>query len=289
MFYKKITWTVPGHTFNFEKPAIMGILNVTPDSFSDGGRFPDVNSAVEHGLKLAKDGADIIDVGGESTRPGSDEIDVETETSRVIPVIEGLMDSGLDIPISIDTRRLEVASKSVRAGAKIINDVSALRSSPEMALFAAETGVGIILMHMLGNPRSMQENPCYVDVIREIRDFLSERVQFAESQGISRESIAIDPGIGFGKNLAHNLAILRETHELLEIGRPVLIGPSRKRFIGELTGEDTGNRLGGTVAACVVSLMAGARLFRVHDVSLVRQALDVAHAIIMGENVVVNK
>jgi len=273
------TWDIGSAIIACDRPVIMGVINVTPDSFSDGGRFFDQIDAVKQGMKLANDGADILDIGGESTRPGSDPVSVEDELSRVIPVIKGLREIGITKPISIDTRKLAVAEKAVQAGANIVNDVSALRDDTELASFCAEKKIGLVLMHMLGRPRTMQVEVRYDDVIREIGEFFEERLAFASQNGIDENKIALDPGIGFGKLLEHNLRILNECGKWLEFGRPILIGPSRKRFIGELTGEGTDERLGGTIAACIMAFLSGARIFRVHDVKHVKQALDVANAI----------
>lgn len=275
-------WRFGSYRLRCDHPSLLGVINVTPDSFSDGGRFLDPSQAVEQGLKLVADGADIIDIGGESTRPGSDPVSVEIELSRVIPVIEGLRESCCPTPISIDTRKLKVAEKAVESGAEIVNDVSALRDDPDLALFCAEKGLGVILMHMLGTPRTMQESPHYGDVIAEIGAFFEDRLGFATESGISHERIVFDPGIGFGKLLEHNLRILRECGSWLKLGRPILVGPSRKRFIGEILDVDVNNRLPGTIGACVAALASGARLFRVHDVAPVRQALLVAHSILSG-------
>ena len=254
---------------------IMGILNVTPDSFSDGGRFLSPDAAVERALAMEKEGADIIDVGGESARPGADPVPVEEELRRVLPVLERLRGK-LRIPISIDTTKAEVAEAALRAGASIVNDISALRFDPAMAPLVAKFGAGLVLMHMLGTPKTMQQAPHYEDVVTEVRDFLAERAQYAQSQGIPREAIAVDPGIGFGKTVEHNLELLRRLPELVELGFPVLVGPSRKSFIGAILGLGVEERLEGTLAACAVAVVRGADILRVHDVKEVRRAADLA-------------
>ncbi len=254
---------------------IMGILNVTPDSFSDGGRFLSPDAAVKRALIMEKEGADIIDVGGESSRPGAEPVPVEEELRRVIPVLERLRGK-LRIPISIDTTKAEVAEAALRAGASIVNDISALRFDPAMASVVAEFGAGLVLMHMLGTPKTMQQAPHYEDVVREVREFLAERALYAQSQGIPREAIAVDPGIGFGKTVEHNLELLRRLPELVELGFPVLVGPSRKSFIGAILGLGVEERLEGTLAACAVAVVRGADILRVHDVREVRRAADLA-------------
>ncbi len=261
----------------------MGVINVTPDSFSDGGRFFDPADAISQATSLVEQGADIIDIGGESTRPGSDEVSVEEELERVIPVIEGIRSSGIETPISIDTRKLQVAEKAVHAGATIINDVSALRDDDGLGDFVAENNLGLVLMHMLGRPKTMQEDPKYDDVIVEIGEFFEERLDYAQQRGVPMENIVIDPGIGFGKLLEHNLRILHSCGDWLGFGRPILIGPSRKRFIAGILDVDVSDRLYGTIGACVAALHSGARIFRVHDVKPVREALMVAYEVMMSE------
>jgi len=272
-------WEFGQERVDCSRPVMMGVINVTPDSFSDGGRFYEREAAVKQAGRLAEAGADIIDIGGESTRPGSEAVSGGEEIARVVPVIEAIRAAGIVTPISIDTRKLEVAEKAVEAGALIINDVAAFRDEPEMADFAAEKKLGVVLMHMLGTPSTMQKDPAYDDVIREIGEFFEERMEFATGRGIKRENIVIDPGIGFGKLLEHNLRILRECGEWRKYGRPIMIGPSRKRFIGEILGVEVDERLYGTIGACVGSYYSGARIFRVHDVGPVRDALMVAQAI----------
>jgi len=255
---------------------IMGIVNVTPDSFSDGGLYLDPVKGIEHGKELAAAGADVLDIGGESTRPGAEAVSAEEELRRVLPVIEGLAGTA---PISIDTTKASVARAAIDAGATIVNDVTALRSDPGMAALCADRGVVVVLMHMIGTPRTMQDDPRYEDVTTEVRDFLLERVDFAISAGIPRGRIWIDPGIGFGKTVDHNLALLRATPEFTSTGLPVLVGPSRKAFIGRIDGSKEGGRLGGTIAACIEARRGGASMVRVHDVIEVAQALRVADQI----------
>ncbi len=256
---------------------LMGIVNVTPDSFSDGGRFLEPERAIEHALGLVRDGADLLDVGGESTRPGARAVSVEEELERVTPVLEGLRDS--EVPISIDTSKAKVAESALDSGAEIVNDVTALRSDPDLAAVCAQRGCGVVLMHMQGTPRTMQESPAYADVVDDVRRFLEERIEFASAAGIDAERVWVDPGIGFGKTTEHNLELLRRLGELRELGRPIVVGTSRKSFIGRLTGREVEDRLGGTIASSVLALRAGADVLRVHDVAEVRQAVIVAEAI----------
>lgn len=259
----------------------MGIVNVTPDSFSDGGEFFDHERAIEHGLGLVKDGADVLDIGGESTRPGAVEVPLEEELRRVLPVVEAL--SGV-ARISIDTTKAEVARQAVAAGARIINDVTALRGDSEMARVCAETGAEVVLMHMLGTPRTMQNDPRYKDLFGEVAEFLAVQAGIAEAAGVDRSKIWIDPGIGFGKTVDHNLELLRLVPEFVEMGFPVLVGPSRKRFIGEVAdGAHESDRLGGTIAACLSVMGGGASMVRVHDVAPVAQAIRLATAIGQGK------
>jgi dihydropteroate synthase len=254
---------------------IMGIVNVTPDSFSDGGLFLDPGRAIEHGRRLLDEGADLLDVGGESTRPGARSVSAAEELGRVQPVLEGLN----GVTISIDTSKVAVAEVALEAGARIVNDVTALRSEPALAGLCAEHDCGLVLMHMQGTPRTMQRAPTYEDVVDDVKAFLSERVEFAVSQGVAPERIWIDPGIGFGKAVEHNLELLRRLRELGELGRPVVIGTSRKSFLGKLTGREADERIGSTIASNVLALLGGASVFRVHDVAAHRQALHVAEAI----------
>ncbi len=258
---------------------IMGVVNVTPDSFSDGGLYLDPAAAISHGRRLAAEGAGILDIGGESTRPGAPSVPADEELSRVIPVIEGLARPGTGAQISVDTSKAAVAAEALRAGASLVNDVTALRGDPELAAVIADSGAQCCLMHMLGTPRTMQDDPRYEDVVREVKAFLQERVAFAVEAGIGEERILIDPGIGFGKTAAHNLELLRRLDELVELGVPVLVGTSRKSFLGRLTGRgEPQDRLAGTIASCVMAYERGASVFRVHDVAPVRDALTIAAA-----------
>lgn len=257
----------------------MGVVNVTPDSFSDGGLFLDASAAIEHGIQLAAEGATILDVGGESTRPGAEPIDAEEELRRVLPVIEGLASAGTGAQLSIDTSKAEVASAAIAAGATLVNDVTALRGDPSMAGVVAGAGVECCLMHMLGEPRTMQDDPRYDDVVGEVKSFLAERLAFAVDAGIGADRVLIDPGIGFGKTAAHNLELLRRLDELVAMGPPVVIGTSRKSFLARITGHDElAARLPGTIATNVIAYERGARVFRVHDVAPVHDALLVTAA-----------
>jgi dihydropteroate synthase len=257
---------------------IMGVVNVTPDSFSDGGKYLEPRRAVEHGRALVAEGADILDVGGESTRPGAEAVSVEEELRRVVPVIEGLASAGA--AISVDTSKAAVAAAALDAGAGIVNDVTALRGDPEMAGLCAERGATVVLMHMLGEPRTMQDNPQYGDVVAEVGDFLAARMAAALGAGVDEERIWLDPGIGFGKTAAHNMELLRRLGELGRLGRPLVIGTSRKSFIGQLDGSPADARLGGTIASSVLAAAEGAAVLRVHDVAAMRQALSVAAAVL---------
>lgn len=263
-------------------PFIFGILNVTPDSFSDGGRFFSHADAVAAGCRMADEGADVIDVGGETTKPGSEPVGADEQIRRVEPVIAELSRRfGAEGPaISIDTRLASVGEAAVAAGATVVNDVSAMRDDPAMAQTIARLGAGVVLMHMKGTPADMQVNPTYTDVVQEVKDFLAERVQAAMAAGISRERIMVDPGIGFGKTVEHNLTLLRRVGEFRELGLPVFVGPSRKRFIAQVTGAtDIEDRLAGTVAAVCVCVLAGVEIVRVHDVAACRRAADLCAAI----------
>ena len=256
----------------------MGVVNVTPDSFSDGGRYLDARAAIEHGLELEAEGAAILDVGGESTRPGAAAVPEDEELRRVIPVIEGLIGAGCRARISIDTSKPGVAARALETGATLVNDVTALRGDPEMAGVIAAAGAECCLMHMLGDPRTMQEDPRYDDVVGDIKAFLEERMAFAVGAGIELERILIDPGIGFGKTVAHNLELLARLGEFLDLGRPLVIGTSRKSFLGRLTGREVDDRVAATIATQVLAYERGARIFRVHDVAPVRDALTVTAA-----------
>jgi dihydropteroate synthase len=258
-------WQCGRYAFALDRPLVMGILNVTPDSFSDGGRYLDPILALAHGRDLAANGADIIDVGGESTRPGSDGVPPTEEISRVRPVLTALA-RDFDVPLSIDTRHAEVARACIEAGASIINDVSGFRD-PAMVELAAASDVGVIVMHMLGEPRTMQSEPVYDDVVAEVGEYLVSQAEMLEAAGVHRDRIAIDPGIGFGKTTAHNVELLRGLPDIADVGYPVVVGASRKRFIGDLTGEvDPARRVSGSVAAAAWSVLHGADVVRVHDV-----------------------
>jgi dihydropteroate synthase len=257
---------------------IMGVVNVTPDSFSDGGLFLEAGAAVAHGRALLAEGADVLDVGGESTRPGAAPVRADEEVRRTEPVVRELASGGATV--SIDTSKVRVAEAALDAGAVIVNDVTALVAEPELVDLCAARRCGVVLMHMQGTPRTMQANPVYGDVVEDVKAFLAERVEFAVARGVAEERIWVDPGIGFGKTLEHNLELLRRLGELGSLGRPILIGTSRKSFIAKITGRDVGERLGGTVASNVLALAAGAEIFRVHDVAPVREALLVAEAIL---------
>ena len=267
-----------GRTLRLDRPRVMGIVNVTPDSFSDGGAHDTVDAAIAHGLRLVEDGADVLDIGGESTRPGASEVPVDEELRRVVPVIEGLA-ARTSLPISVDTSKPEVMRAAVSAGAGLINDVYGLRRDGALDT-AAALGVPVVLMHMRGEPRGMQEAPDYDDVVGEVHRFLAERVFAAEMAGIARRHIVIDPGFGFGKTTAHNLALLAQLARFVELGVPVLAGLSRKRSIGELTGREApGGRVAGSVAAHLIAAQRGARILRVHDVAETVDALKVLTAV----------
>jgi len=257
---------------------IMGILNVTPDSFADGGRYNDLNSAILHAKDMVSQGADIIDVGGESTRPGAKPVSLKEELRRVIPVITALLEE-VDLPISIDTYRSEVAQKALDLGAHMVNDISALRMDPEMASLVASYKVPLVLMHMQGRPRNMQRNPRYKCVVGEVLDFLRERIRAAVDRGIDEANIIIDPGIGFGKLASHNLEIIRRLWEFKSLGRPILLGPSRKRVIGDVLGLPLEERLEGTAALVSCAILNGANIVRVHDVKEMVRVARMADAI----------
>jgi dihydropteroate synthase len=253
---------------------LMGIVNVTPDSFSDGGTFESARGAIAHAHRLIAEGARIVDVGGESTRPGAAPVPAGAEARRVVPVVEGIEGA----QVSVDTMKLEVARLAVDAGASYVNDVTAFRHDPQMAGFVAERGLDCCLMHMLGEPRTMQVDPVYDDVVSDVKAFLEERLAFAVSEGVDEARIMLDPGIGFGKTQEHNLELLRRLDELSALGRPLVFGASRKSFIGRITGRDVTERAVGTAAANVLAFERGARVFRVHDVAATRDALAVASA-----------
>jgi dihydropteroate synthase len=260
---------------------LMGVVNVTPDSFSDGGAFLETGAAIEQGRRLAAEGADLVDVGGESTRPGSEPVGVDEELRRVLPVVQVLAREH-DATISIDTSKLAVAEAALDAGAAYVNDVTAFRHEPELAGLVADRGVECCLMHMLGEPRTMQKDPRYDDVVSDIKAFLEERLAFAVAEGVPEERVTLDPGIGFGKTLEHNLELLRRLDELVAIGRPLMIGTSRKSFLGRITGREVTERMPASVATCVIAYLKGARAFRVHDVAPTLDALLVTAATVAG-------
>src|SRR5215218_645047 len=262
-------------------PVVVGILNVTPDSFSDGGDFFDPEAAAEHAVAMLDEGAGILDLGGESTRPGSDPVSQEEEIRRVVPVLERILAVRPEAVISVDTYRAGTATAALEAGARLINDVTALRGDPRMASVVHEAACPVILMHMQGEPKTMQMEPHYQDVVREVRQFLARRAEYAVAAGIRPENIVVDPGIGFGKNLGHNLALLQNLDAIVDLGFRVLIGASRKSFIGEITGvKEARERLFGTVATTVLAYQQGVSFFRVHDVCANREALAVAEAVL---------
>jgi dihydropteroate synthase len=255
---------------------LMGVVNVTPDSFSDGGQYLEPGKAIRHGIELADQGADILDIGGESTRPGAEPVEADKELARVFPVIQGLAVARPKASISIDTYKAAVAAAALHAGATMVNDVTALRGDPKMAEVIAAADADCCLMHMLGEPRTMQVDPRYDDVVDEVKAFLEERLAFAVAAGIAEERVTLDPGIGFGKTVEHNLALLARLRELVAIGRPVMVGTSRKSFLGQITNRPVDQRLAGTIASCVVAYEHGARVFRVHEVAPIADALRVA-------------
>jgi dihydropteroate synthase len=258
--------------------AVMGIVNVTPDSFSDGGRYLDPGAAIRHGLELRADGAEILDVGGESTRPGADPVALDEELRRVVPVIEQLVAAGSGARISVDTSKAAVAEAALAAGATLVNDVTALRGDGEMAGVVAAAGAGCCLMHMLGEPRTMQDDPRYDDVVSDVKAFLEQRLAAAVGAGIAEERILLDPGIGFGKTLEHNLELLRRLDELVALGRPIVFGASRKSFLGAITGHPVDERVAASVAVNVLAYERGARVFRVHDAGPTHDGLAIAAA-----------
>ena len=271
---KATQWKLRDTTLQFaDRPLLMGILNVTPDSFSDGGRFIDPQAALAHARKLVADGADIIDVGGQSTRPGSRRIEADEELRRVMPVI-GPLGRDLDVPVSIDTYHSSVAREAVAAGAEIINDITACTGDAEMAATAARCGAGVCIMHMQGTPQTMQENPSYENVVRDVFDYLALRRDELVKAGIDPQRIAIDPGIGFGKTTQHNLTLLSNVKRFAALGHPVLIGPSRKGFIGRVLGDMDADRTAATIGVALAMTAAGVQILRVHDVAPISQAIE---------------
>jgi dihydropteroate synthase len=271
---------VDGRQLQLSRPLVMGTLNVTPDSFSDGGRYASRSLAIGRALEMEGEGADIIDVGGESSRPGAEPIDADTEMRRVLPVIEGIRRAS-NVPISVDTYKAETAKAALEVGADIVNDISALRFDDAMVGLLAERRAPVILMHMKGTPRDMQKDPTYEDCVEEIAAFLQERVAFCEARGIERKNVIIDPGIGFGKRLADNLNILANLRRFREIGVPLLVGASRKKFIGTLHGSNkpASDRIGGSIAAALTAVLNGADIVRVHDVEQTVEALKVLQGV----------
>lgn len=267
-------------TLKLDRPLIMGIVNVTPDSFSDGGRFFSRDRAIEHGLKLIQDGADLLDIGGESTRPGSLPVNLDDEMQRVIPVIEALRDK--NIPLSIDTQKTAVMDAAINAGASMINDVNALRAEGALDV-AASGGAGICLMHMIGTPQTMQQVIDYNDILAEVMAYLRTRARAAEQAGIAKNRIVLDPGFGFGKRTVHNLALLRGLEKIAALGYPVLAGLSRKSIFGDITGKPAAERIYASIAAAVLAAQNGASIIRVHDVAATRDALAVLQAV-QGRN-----
>jgi dihydropteroate synthase len=270
---------------NYTKPLLMGVLNVTPDSFSDGGMYPSSKDAITRGLEMVEQGADIIDIGGESTRPGAKRVDAKEQKRRVLDVIAGLrkelsLTNDKSIHISIDTTLSEVAEAALNAGATMLNDVSAGREDESLLKLAADTKAPICLMHMQGEPGNMQDNPSYANVTKEVSDYLISRAKHAESLGVHKSNIIVDPGIGFGKRTQHNLELLRDMKKIVDLGYPVLLGTSRKRFMGEISNrEDPRERMPATCATSALGVLAGVNIFRVHDIWQNRQALDVTWAI----------
>ncbi|MFN8233021.1 MAG: dihydropteroate synthase [Actinomycetota bacterium] len=274
-------WRCRDHRIELgRRTLVMGVVNVTPDSFSDGGAFLDPRVAIEHGVRLVADGADLLDVGGESTRPGSDPTGVEDEIDRVLPVIAGLVER-VDAPVSVDTRKAAVAAAALGAGAAIVNDISA-GADPEMFDLVADRGAGMILMHMKGEPKTMQADPTYDDVVGEVRSFLEGRLRSAVAAGIERDRLCIDPGIGFGKTLEHNLELLRGLASLRQVGSALMVGPSRKGFIGALTDTEAGDRVEGTAGAVAWCAAQGVDLVRAHDVRAMVRVVRVVDAIARG-------
>ncbi|MFQ5679671.1 MAG: dihydropteroate synthase [Gemmatimonadota bacterium] len=269
-----LEWRLGESRLALQRPAVIGILNVTPDSFSDGGLHLEPGPAVERAWTLLEEGADVVDVGAESSRPGAAPVALEEEWSRLAPVLDGLR--SFPLPLSVDTTKAEVARRALAGGVSAINDISGLRREPAIGELAAEAGAGLILMHMRGEPRTMQRDTRYDDLVGEVRSALAASLDEAVRRGCHPTQVVLDPGIGFGKSLEGNLELLARVGELGEIGRPILVGPSRKSFLGEILGLPRRERVEGTVAACVAALLGGARLFRVHDVGAVRRALEVA-------------
>ncbi len=261
---------------NLSRPLVMGVVNITPDSFSDGGKFLAANAAIDHGLQLIEEGADILDIGGESTRPGAEPVNIAEELRRVLPIIQAMQRK--NVPISIDTMKPEVMKAAIQAGVSMVNDVNALRADGAVEI-CAESNVGVCLMHMQGSPRTMQLEPTYSDVVVEVKTFLLDRAQACERAGIARDRIVIDPGFGFGKNREHNLTLLRRLKEFRELGYAVLAGLSRKSVLGKITGQEVVSRVPASVAAAMLAAQTGAHIVRVHDVRATKDALAILHAV----------
>jgi dihydropteroate synthase len=276
---EEVIWRCGPHVIPLRsRTLVMGIVNVTPDSFSDGGSYSSVDDAVKHATQMVADGADLLDVGGESTRPGSEVVPADEEAHRVVPVIRRIVDEHPDVPVSVDTRKSDVARAALEAGATIVNDVSAGRD-PAMFGVVAETGAGMILMHMKGDPKTMQDDPTYYDVVAEVRGFLGDRIEAALAAGIGLRQLCVDPGIGFGKSVEHNLVILRDIRAFHHLRVPVLVGPSRKRFIGTLTGTEVDERVGGTAGVVAWCVAEEVDVVRVHDVKEMTRVVRVVDAI----------
>ncbi|MFQ5537414.1 MAG: dihydropteroate synthase [Gemmatimonadota bacterium] len=275
-------WKTAAGSLSLEDPLVMGVLNLTPDSFFDGGALATVDDALRRAETMVEAGAGMLDVGGESTRPGASPVPLEEERRRVLPFVREAV-RHLDIPLSVDTRKAAVAADALEAGAAVINDVSGLAHDPDMAHIVARAGAGVVLMHMRGEPADMQERTAYADVRADVARALGAAVEHACERGVPREAIVVDPGIGFAKTARQSLALLGDLGPLRALGRPILVGPSRKSFIGHVTGARPEQRLAGTIAACVMAYLEGARIFRVHDVQETVQALQVARAIGEGE------
>lgn len=267
-----------GRRLVFDRPLVMGVLNVTPDSFSDGGRYLDPGAALKHALEMVEEGADLIDIGAESSRPGAEPVPEAEELHRLIPVVQEVCRQ-VPVPVSVDTTKAAVARTAIAAGAAMVNDISACEADPAMLGVVAETGAGLVLMHMQGTPRTMQQSPRYGSVVDEVCEFLRARIQAAVQAGIAADHILLDPGIGFGKNLKHNLTLLAGLDAFQSLGRPILVGVSRKAFIGEVLGRRTDDRLMGTAAAVAAAVLRGASVLRVHDVSAMRDVVRMVHAI----------
>lgn len=272
-------WQLPGGSLLLDRPRVMGIVNLTPDSFSDGGELAGVDDALERARAMVEAGADLLDVGGESTRPGADAVPVDEEIARIVPFVRRAVRMFPNVPLSVDTRKAPVAEAALEAGARIVNDVSGLAFDPAMAPLVAARGAGVVVMHMRGTPADMARRAHYRDVVAEVRDELDQRLARARDAGVAPDAVVADPGLGFAKTAAQSLTLLRHLDALSDLGVPLLVGPSRKSFLGTVLGEPPHRRGAGTVAACVLAYLRGARIVRVHDVEPVVHALAVAHAV----------